>query len=368
MGNNDRNFILILAGGKGRRLWPVSNRLLPKQFLDFFSTGRTQLQTTYERALRIVPRENIFISTNKTYEDIVKEQIPDAITDNILLEPIVRNTAPSVAWATFRIYNNPELNGDGRLLVIPSDQAIINEDEYVESANAIFDYAATHDKLVLVGVVPTRPEQGYGYFQMDGAAPGGGDRFFNAKTFVEKPSLEYAQMFLETGEFLWNTGMVCADARVFRTAFMKVFPYVFRRMERRHEFYALEREREYVSAKYSQLPNTSIEKSLFEDCSNHVVMKASFGWADIGSWHSIYSQYAEEGVDNVVLNSKVMFEDSHGNIVNLPDDRVAVIANLNGYIVTEKNGVLMICKKENSSSLIKKYRNEVRIIYGEEYL
>lgn len=366
MANNNNNYILILAGGKGRRLWPVSRDAMPKQFLDFFSVGKTQLQQTWERALKVVPRESIFISTNKQYGDITREQLPDALDENILVEPIFRNTAPSLAWATYRVQ---KMYQDGKVLVMPSDHAVMDEARFVDSMRQAFEYVDGNDILLTVGVKPTRPEPGYGYVQLGDPVPPQSETFYEVKSFTEKPDRNFAQMFMESGEFLWNTGMFCGNVNFFRKALSGIFPVTFRHMENNSDIYYndIEKEMEFVNEQFAFLPNVSIESGILNKTSSNFVMKADFGWADLGTWHSIFESQGNNG-ENVFLSSRVLADNSHNNIVKIPENHVAVIGDLDGYIVAEKGNVLLICKKEDSSSLIRKYRSEVGLEFGREFV
>lgn len=366
MANNNNNYILILAGGKGRRLWPVSRDAMPKQFLDFFSVGKTQLQQTWERALKVVPRESIFISTNKQYGDITREQLPDALDENILVEPIFRNTAPSLAWATYRVQ---KMYQDGKILVMPSDHAVMDEARFVDSMRQAFEYVDGNDILLTVGVKPTRPEPGYGYVQLGNPVPPQSETFYEVKSFTEKPDRNFAQMFMESGEFLWNTGMFCGNVNFFRKALSGIFPVTFRHMENNSDIYYndIEKEMEFVNEQFAFLPNVSIESGILNKTSSNFVMKADFGWADLGTWHSIFESQGNNG-ENVFLSSRVLADNSHNNIVKIPENHVAVIGDLDGYIVAEKGNVLLICKKEDSSSLIRKYRSEVGLEFGREFV
>lgn len=366
MTQKTNNYILILAGGKGRRLWPVSRDAMPKQFLDFFSVGKTQLQQTWERALKVVPRENIYISTNKQYGDITREQLPDAVSENILVEPIFRNTAPSLAWATYR---TQKIHQDGKILVMPSDHAVMDEERFAESMKQAFEYVDNNEILLTVGVKPTRPEPGYGYVQMGNPVPPESDKFFEVKSFTEKPERGFAQMFMESGEFLWNTGMFCGNVNFFRKSLSQIFPVTFRYMEANSGdyYHDLEKELDFVNEQFAYLPNISIESGILDKTSANFVMKADFGWADLGTWHSIFESQSRNG-ENVLMGSRVHVDNSRNNIVKIPENHVAIIGDLNGYIVAEKGNVLLICRKEDSSQLIRKYRNEVGMEFGEEFV
>lgn len=363
MSVNKNNYCLILAGGKGRRLWPCSREDRPKQFLDFFSTGRTLLQQTYDRMAEFIPSENIYISTNYIYGDLVKEQLPELPEINILSEPIFRNTAPSVAWATYRILHRDR---DARLVVVPSDQAVFKEDVFRTDVLNGLDFVGANDCLLTMGVKPTRPEPGYGYIQV--GEPSERDDVFKVKSFTEKPDRDFARMFMESGEFYWNTGLFLSNVAYLCECLKKIFPPVLRKLEASGAEYSMERELEFIKDNFPSYPNLSIDYGILEKNENVYVMICDFGWADLGMWHSIYESLSKGEGDNVVISSRVIVEDSHNNIIKLPDDHMGIINGLDGYIVAEKGNVLLICKKEDSSALIRKYVNEVQVKYGDEFI
>ena len=364
MNENTNNFCLILAGGKGRRLWPCSREDLPKQFLDFFSTGRTLLQQTYDRMSAFIPAGNIYVSTNCIYSHIVEEQLPGLPKVNILSEPIFRNTAPSLAWATHRILN---INAGARLVVVPSDQAVFKEEEFKRNVLEGLDFVSGNDCMLTMGIKPTRPEPGYGYIQV-GDATGTAD-VYRVKSFTEKPDREFARMFMDSGEFYWNTGLFLANVQYLREALKKIFPPVLRKFKNDgSQPYSIAAELEYIKANFPSYPNLSIDYGIIEKNENVCVMKCDFGWADLGMWHSIYESMSKGGGDNVVISSRVIADGSRDNIIKLPHDHLGIINGLDGYIVAEEGNVLLICKKEDSSALIRKYVNEVQVKYGEEFI
>lgn len=358
-----KNFCVILAGGRGRRLWPASRNAYPKQFMDFFGTGKTMLQTTVDRFCKILPKENIYICTCREHLPIVKEQLPCLTDENILVEPIHRNTAPSVAWANMRILKrNPEAN----IIVSPSDQLVIDEESFFRSVTVGLGYVSENDVLLAMGVKPTRPEPGYGYIQL-------GDLsckpdVYRVKSFTEKPERDFAKMFMESGEFYWNTGIFISSARHMIMCFESIFPVVLRNLRLNHPNYTYEEEIAYVEENYPRYPNLSLDYAILEQRRDVFVMKCDFGWADLGTWHAIYEAMSKVDDDNVVLDSLVEMEDCHNNIIRLPKGRLGVISGLDGYIVVEHENVLMICKKGDSSSLVRKYASEVQMKYGEEFV
>lgn len=357
------NYCVILAGGRGRRLWPCSRSSHPKQFVDFFGTGRTQLQTTFDRFSGLLPLENIYVCTCREYRQLVSSQLPEVPERNILVEPVHRNTAPSVAWATMRILQqNPKAN----IVVTPSDQMVVDEDRFRQSLETGIGYVAQNDVLLCMGVSPTRPEPGYGYIQMGdaGSKPG----VYRVKSFTEKPEREFAKMFMESGEFCWNTGIFISNARKLISSFEDVLPSVLRELRYQHPDRTYDEEMQYVADHYSLYPNLSLDYAILEHSRDVFVMKCDFGWADLGTWHAIYECMSKGQDDNVIIDSQVMTEDSHGNVIKLPHGRLGVISGLDGYIVAEEGNVLLICKKGDSSALVRKYVNEVNMNYGDDFV
>lgn len=355
MNMNGNNFCVILAGGKGRRLWPYSRDKHPKQFIDFFGCGKTQLQTTFERFSAILPAENIIVCTNCEYTALVAEQLPGLPEGNILSEPVNRNTAPSVAWAADNILKR---NENANIVVTPSDLFVLNEQAFDGNILKGLDFVASHHTLLTMGVKPTRPEPGYGYIQVGDAI--GTDGVFGVRSFTEKPERDFAKVFMDSGEFYWNTGLFLGSARCFSETLAALFRDVQGRLENRGETALFEE-------LYSSYPNLSIDYGVLEHCDNVCVMKCDFGWADLGTWHSIYECMRQADGDNVVIDSDVMLDDCSDNVIKLPKGKLGVINGLRGYIVVEKDNVLLICKKGDSSSLVRKYVNEVQMKRGEQF-
>lgn len=363
MEKSNGNYCVILAGGKGRRLWPSSREERPKQFVDFFGVGRTQLQATFDRFSKIIPLQNIFICTCKEYLSLVKEQVPDINDHNILVEPINRNTAPSVAWANMRIKRG---NPDANIIITPADQLVVDETEFIRCVETGLNYVSQNDVLLAMGVKPTRPEPGYGYIQI-------GDLsckpdVYKVKSFTEKPEREFAKMFMESGEFYWNTGVFMVNSRKLTESFESIFPSVLRNLKFEKPTYSYDEELEYVKQNYPRYPHLSIDYAILENTADVYVMKCEFGWADLGTWHAVYEFMSKSEGDNVVVDSEVMIEDSRNNVIKLPKGKLGVINGLDGYIVAEEDNVLLICKKGDSSALVRKYVNEVLIKYGEDFV
>ena len=360
--NNINNYCVILAGGKGRRLWPSSRSSYPKQFIDFFGIGRTQLQQTFDRMAKIIPADHIFINTNEEYVNLVREQLPHVAADRIMAEPIHRNTAPSVAWANHRI---SKLDPDACLIVTPSDQAVFDEEAFRKNVLEGLDFVAHNDQFLSMGVKPTRPEPGYGYIQLGDAV---GEDLYKVQSFTEKPERDFAKIFVESGEFYWNTGVFLSNVKHLRESFSEILPSVLRGFDEAYPEFSVEVENAYMRENFPSYPNISVDYAILEKSSNVYVMKCDFGWADLGTWHSIYEAMQKSEDDNVVIDSDVMMENCHRNVIKLPKGKLAVLNGLDGFIVAEKDNVLLICKKEDSSALVRKYVNEVQMKKGEEFI
>lgn len=359
--NND--YCVILAGGKGRRLWPCSRESYPKQFIDFFGTGKTQLQQTYERMTKFMSPDHVLVNTNIEYADLVRQQLPDLAENNLMAEPIHRNTAPSVAWVAHRVaHRNPYAN----LVVVPSDQVILDAEQFGRDLKEGLEFVANNNCLLTMGVKPTRPEPGYGYIQLGDYSHF--DDIFKVQSFIEKPDREFAKAFMESGEWFWNTGIFLSNVHHLGMCLYKFLPSVLRNLDKVNPDFTEEEEGEYVREHFPSYPNISIDYGVLEKSENVYVKKCSFGWADVGTWHGIYEAMQKSDDDNVVINSDVLLEDCHNNVIKMPSGKLAVLNGLDGYIVAEKDNVLLVCKKEDSSALVKKYVNEVLIKKGEEYV
>ena len=361
--NNSKDFCVILAGGRGKRLWPCSREAMPKQFIDFFGTGRTQLQATYDRIVNLLPTQHIYICTCKEYLELSREQLPDVPEQNFIVEPINRNTAPSVAWAAVRILKRQP---DANLIVLPSDQMVLNETSFMHSVELGLSYVAENDVLMVMGVKPTRPEPGYGYIQI-------GDlsckpEVYAVKSFTEKPEREFATLFMNSGEFYWNTGIFLSNVNHLLKSFEQIFPDVLRKLRYDRVQFTYEEEMEFVARNYPRYPNISLDYAILEQCKNVFVMQCDFGWADLGTWHAIYESMSKVEGDNVVIDSKVELEDCRNNVIKLPKGKIGVFNGLEGYIVADSDDVLLVCKKNDDSSLIRKYASEIGLKYGDEFV
>lgn len=359
-----KNYCVILAGGLGSRLWPMSRERKPKQFIDVLGTGKTLLQATYERFASFIDADNIIIVTNENYRQLVMEQIPGLKYENVLMEPMRRNTVPAVTWAALEVKRRcPE----GRFVVSPSDQNITNYDAFREDVLKGLEFVGGHDVLLTMGVKPSRPEVSYGYIQMVDAPEGHND-IFKVQSFTEKPANEFAQIFYESGEFLWNTGLFLWSSDAFLHAvkgasseFAGIVQTVVDKY--RNGEYVVE----LLMELFTKCPNMSLEQSVLEKADNVNVMLCHFGWADLGTWAAVHEALPQSDMGNVVIGSKSLLYDCKDCIIKLPDGHVAVVQGLEDYVVVEEGNVLVICKKGDQKN-IRKFVNDAQLNLGEEYV
>ena len=354
------NYCIIMAGGAGCRFWPFSTNEKPKQFLDFFGTGRSLLRMTYERLDGIIPASNVFVVTNKIYKETILEQLPELEENQVLLEPMRRNTAPCIAYAVYRIQKqNPKAN----IVVLPSDHLITNEKEFQRVITEGLRFVANNDALLTLGMKPTRPETGYGYIQLGK----GGDDLRKVKTFTEKPHLEMAKVFLASGEFAWNSGMVLWRADVIITQFNQHLSEVADKFAEGEEVYGTDKEQEFINYIYPQCPNISIDYGIMEKATNVYVMLADFGWSDLGTWGSLHEISTKDADNNAVAKCEAILYNAKNNMIALPEGELAVIEGLDGYLVARDNGVLLICKKDEEAK-IRQYVKDAEDKFGNKYI
>lgn len=362
----DQNrYCVIMAGGVGSRFWPMSRQQKPKQFIDILGTGETLLQATWRRALDFCAPENIVVVSNEIYEELVRKQLPNINPDNILSEPMRRDTAPCVAYAAYKIgLRNP----DAVMAVVPSDHLITKEAEFTRVVNKAYEEAAAANKLLTLGIQPTRPDTGYGYIQFDvnGGKLGDG-KFKPVKLFTEKPNEEMARTFLASGEFVWNSGMFMWSVKTLLDAFETHQPEIISLFKERPDVYYTEDEKEFINTVYSQCKSISIDYGIMEKAENVFVMGADLGWSDLGTWGSMYEKLNKSAGNNAIVGKNVMTFDTKGCLVNCPKEKLVVLGSIKDLIVTEYDDMLLICKK-NEEQKIKHYVNEIKISKGEKFL
>jgi len=346
---NCKNFCVIMAGGIGSRFWPLSTAEKPKQFLDILGVGRSLLQLTFDRFSRIIPAANFLVVTSENHKNLVLSQLPQLKESQVLSEPLRRNTAPCVAYATYKILSTcPEAN----VIVAPSDHLILKEDYFLEEINNGLRYVSDSDVLLTLGLQPNRPETGYGYIQVaEKIAFEHKDNLFRVKTFTEKPDRKMAEVFIETGEFYWNSGIFIWSAKAIQNAFTKHLPEVTALFEYGKKHINTPDEVQYINKVYSECPNISIDYGVMEKASNVYVLCADFGWSDLGTWGSLYENHKKDEHSNAVSGNKIFLYDTRECIINMPDHKIAVIQGLEDYIVVESEKTLLICKKEDEQQI-----------------
>ena len=363
----ENNYCVIMAGGVGSRFWPFSRNEKPKQFLDFFGTGRSLLQMTIDRFRPIVPIENILIVTNILYRDQVLEQIPDLQSNQVLCEPARRNTAPCIAYAVARIkaMRRGMADKNANIVVAASDHLILQEDKFRETIINCFDFIEKNDALLTLGMKPTRPETGYGYIQKGDEVKDNED-ICKVKAFTEKPNLEMAKVFLDSGDFLWNSGIFIWSLESIEAALQKHMPELAQKFAQGGDRMGTVGEDAFIQEMFPTCPSISIDYGLMEKAQNVYVMPSDFGWSDLGTWGSLYDLSTKDEAENVTLHCDATYYDSHGNIVTLPKGRLAVIQGLEDSIVAESNGVLLICKR-NDEQQIRQFYMDAEVKYDGKF-
>ena len=362
---NKNNYALIMAGGVGSRFWPVSRTAFPKQFIDFFGVGKTLLQSTYDRFVNICPPENIFIVTNEIYVDLIKTQLPALSANQILAEPIMRNTAPCIAYGSMKI---AEINPNAVIVVAPSDHTIGNQDGFIHAINQSLQAASENNCLITLGIMPNRPDTGYGYIQYEDEVLKTDEAIHKVKTFTEKPNLELAQSFIQSGDFLWNAGIFIWSAKAIKKAFERHLPDMHEIFEQGKVFYNTPNEVGFIANAYLQCTNISIDFAIMEKADNVYILPADFGWSDLGTWASIYEMAEKDYVGNAVIPSKkVMMYDSSNCMVNVPKDKLVILQGLHDYIVVESDNILLICPRSEEQN-VKNITADVKAKFGTKYI
>lgn len=355
-------FVVIMAGGIGTRFWPVSRTEFPKQFHDILGRGKSLVQETFDRFAAYIPEENIYIVTNERYNDLVQEQLPALKPDQILLEPIGRNTAPCVAYASYKIHSK---NPKATLVVAPADHLIQDEDMFKEDILLAMNTASKKEVIMTLGITPSRPDTGYGYIQYLKGENGSG--YYKVKTFTEKPNLELAKSFLASGDFLWNSGIFIFSTQTILNAFNSFLPEIGEPFAEINDTYYSEKEREAIEQLYSTCKNISIDYGIMEKAQNVYVIPSSFSWSDLGTWSSVHSHTDQDGEGNAAPDQTV-FYDCKDNVIRVSkSDKVVVIDGLEGYIVVDTDDALLICRKDNEQ-FIKQIVGDMRAKYGETFV
>lgn len=352
------NFLVIMAGGVGSRFWPYSRTKYPKQFHDILGTGKTMLQQTASRFEDIIPNENIFVVTNTLYADLVKQNLPFLSDEQILLEPVAKNTAPCIAYAAYKIASK---NANVNIVVSPADHFIQKEEEFKKTIRESLAYTASKEVILTIGIVPTRPDTGYGYVQYDKNST---SEVKKVKRFAEKPNNETALQFLASGDFVWNGGLFIFNAASIKKSFEMYLPSMATLFDT--DKYYTTGEKDFIAEIYPKCESISVDYGIMEKADNVHVILGYFGWSDVGTWKSVHD-LAEKNSENNVIDGNVFVYNTKDSIIKTPKDKLVVVNGLDGFIVTEFDGVLMICKKDDEQK-VKEFVSDAKKCFGERFI
>lgn len=334
----DKPYIVIMAGGIGSRFWPYSRNNRPKQFLDILGAGRSLLQMTYDRFSEIAEPQQFIVVTNQNYLELVLEQLPDLKAEQVLTEPLRRNTATCIAYAAYKI---SAFNPEATLVVTPADHLILQEKRFIHTINRAIDAAQVENRLITIGIKPNRPETGYGYIQyLEGD---NGNPALKVKTFTEKPNSKLAKTFVDSGDFVWNSGMFVWKVKSLLGAFSENMPDVAEVFEEGRAHYGKSTEQDFINRAYTMVKNVSIDYGIMEKSDKVYVILGDFGWSDLGSWHSIHNLREKDENNNVVEANSLLY-DTKNCYVKMDSEKLVVIEGLDNYLINETDNVLLICK------------------------
>lgn len=344
---NTKNHVFIMAGGVGSRFWPKSRNNFPKQFIDILGVGKSLLQLTYERFLKLTDPDHIYIVTNKQYKNLVLDQLPGISEEQVITEPSRNNTAPCIAYATFKLAAQ---SPDANMVVAPSDHFILYEDIFLKNIRKGLDAAKAAPYLVTLGITPTRPDTGYGYIRFEKTGTEGVHKVLQ---FTEKPVLEKAQEFLASGEYVWNGGIFIWNVQTALAAFQQHAPEIYTLFARGRDVYNTTAEQEFIDNEYPKSPNISVDFAIMEKADNVYTIPADFGWSDLGTWASLYEVAEKKENRNVYSNNNLHLEETHESIIHLPPGKLGVIKGLKDFIIVDDNDVLLIYPKKDEQQIKK---------------
>lgn len=341
---NSNFYAVIMAGGVGSRFWPVSTPDNPKQFHDMLGTGKSLIQQTYSRLTNLIPSENILISTNERYKGLVKEQLPNLLDLQLVLEPAMRNTAPAVLYASLKIYAQ---NPNAQILIAPSDHWIDKESVFINDLQTAFTACSQQDTLMTLGIQPSYPNTGYGYIQYESTT----NNIKKVKQFTEKPNLENAKKFISSGDYLWNAGIFVWSAQSIVEAFQTYLPEMFFLFNKGKEVWNTDFEDEFIKDTYPKAASISIDYGILEKAKNVKVLPVDIGWNDLGTWGALYNKLDKDKQQNAVVNAKSFFTDASGNMIRTEKGKKVVIKGLKDFIIVENDGVLLILPKDDEQAI-----------------
>ena len=336
------NHLVIMAGGVGSRFWPMSTEEKPKQFIDVLGTGRSLLQLTFDRFEGVCAPENVWVVTNKRYAALVHEQLHEIPEGNILQEPCRRNTAPCIAYISWRI---KEKDPNANIVVSPADHIVMNSNEFRRVITSALKFTSETDSIVTLGMKPTRPETGYGYIQADLRTPSARNKeIYRVDQFREKPDLATATEYIKDKSFFWNAGIFVMSAATIVNAFRVYQPSIAKIFESMRSIYGTDKEQAEIDLRYPECESISIDYAIMEKAEEIFVMPADFGWSDLGTWGSLLVQSHKDLYGNATIGENIVMIESKNNIVHTLNEKKVVIQGLEGYIVAEEDGTLLICK------------------------
>ena len=339
---NENNYLVILAGGAGSRFWPISSEELPKQFLDILGCGRTLIQLTLERFNGLIPKENVWVVTAEKYREIVMEQLPEIPSGNILCEPCRRNTAPCICYVSWKI---KKLNTKANIVVSPSDHLVVDIQAFQSAIDDSLSFAAETDAVVTLGLKPTRPETGYGYIKADLTySSSRKHNIFRVDEFKEKPTLEVAKEYIQSPNYLWNSGIFIWNVNTIMNAFRVYEPEVSSIFEGLMPYYGTDKEQNKIDESYPQCKNISVDYAILEKAEEIFVFPASFSWSDLGTWNSLREQSDMDKYGNVCIGDNIKLYDTYNTIVHTCNKKEVIVEGLDGYVVAEKEGKLLVCR------------------------
>lgn len=339
---NENNYLVILAGGAGSRFWPISSEELPKQFLDILGCGRTLIQLTHDRFNGLIPKENVWVVTAEKYREIVMQQLPEIPSSNILCEPCRRNTAPCICYVSWKI---KKLNAKANIVVSPSDHLVVDVQAFQSAIDDSLSFAAETDAVVTLGLKPTRPETGYGYIKADLTySSSRKHNIFRVDEFKEKPTLEVAKEYIQSPNYLWNSGIFIWNVNTIINAFRVYEPEVSSVFEELMPYYDTDKEQDKIDESYPQCKNISVDYAILEKAEEIFVFPASFSWSDLGTWNSLREQSDMDKYGNVCIGDNIKLYDTYNTIVHTCNKKEVIVEGLDGYVVAEKDGKLLVCR------------------------
>ena len=344
----ETNYCVIMAGGIGSRFWPMSRTAYPKQFHDVLGIGRSLLQMTFDRLHKIAPAGNILVVTNESYRDLVLEQLPELNADQVLCEPFMRNTAPCIAYANYHIASKCK---NANIVVAPSDHLIVNENEFVDTIHRAIDRTSNSSNLITLGIKPSRPDTGYGYIQFEDPKESIHKSIKQVVTFTEKPNLELAEQFIDSGDFYWNSGIFVWSLKNIQASFEEHLPDMDALFKGFENHFGTEKEDKAIQDIYAQSENISIDYGIMEKAENVEVVLSDFGWSDLGTWGSLYAHMEKDDLGNAMATDDVHTYDSKNNLVHTPEDKLVVLQGLEDCIVVDTGKVLMVCHKNEEQKI-----------------